>query len=40
MENQRFEIHQYRQVVTRMRLGESDRTIGGHMQRPEPSGNS
>jgi hypothetical protein len=27
MSNRRFEMHQYRQVVFRMRLGESDRTI-------------
>jgi hypothetical protein len=27
MSNRRFEMYQYRQVVYRMRLGESDRTI-------------
>ena len=27
MSNRRFEIYQYRQVIHRMRMGESDRTI-------------
>ena len=27
MANRRFEMYQYRQVLTRMRLGESDRAI-------------
>ena len=27
MRNRRFEMYQYRQVLCRMRLGESDRTI-------------
>ena len=27
MSNRRFEMYQYRQVITRMRLGESDRQI-------------
>ena len=27
MANRRFEMHQYRQVVFRMRMGESDRSI-------------
>jgi len=27
MSNRRFEMYQYRQVIHRMRMGESDRTI-------------
>ena len=27
MANRRFEMYQYRQILTRMRLGESDRAI-------------
>ena len=27
MANRRFEMYQYRQVLTRMRLGDSDRAI-------------
>ena len=35
MANRRFEMYQYRQVLTRMRLGDSDRAIarGGLMGR-------
>ena len=39
MANRRFEMYQNRQVLTRMRLGESDRTIArsgltGRWRRP------
>jgi hypothetical protein len=37
MANRRFEMYQYRQVLTRMRLGDTDRAIAraGLMGRPK-----
>ena len=39
MANRRFEMYQYRQVLSRMRLGESDRAIArsGLMGRQRPA---
>ena len=40
MANRRFEMYEYRQVIVRMRLGESDRAIAqtGLMGRKKASG--
>ncbi len=39
MSNRRFEMHQYRQIIARMRLGETDRSIAraGLMGRKKAS---
>ena len=36
MANLRFEMYEYRQVITRMRSGDSDRAIAHSLNLPEP----